>query len=234
VTLQLPVVAVIPVWNEVEIVGKVLDEVPPGATDKVIVVDGGSTDGTQGEASRHGATVVTQRRRGYGAACADGVLAAGDAVLVFLDGDYSDPPADIPRVTGPILRGDADLVLGCRDMRAAPGALPLHARLGNRLVAWMIGVLTGQPLADLPSFKAIRSDQLARLEMREMTYGWTTEMIVKAARAGLRIEQVSVGYRARGAGRSKISGTVRGTIGAGYKLVTTALRYSRGRPAGRR
>lgn len=228
-----PIVAVIPVWNEAEIIGRVLDEVPAGAADRIVVVDGGSTDGTRAIASDRGAVVVTQRRRGYGAACAEGVLAAGEAILVFLDGDYSDPPADIPRVVGPILRGDADLVLGCRDMRASPGALPLHARLGNRLVAWMIGVLTGQPLADLPSFKAIRSAQLARLDMCEMTYGWTTEMIVKGTRAGLRIEQVSIGYRPRGGGRSKVSGTVRGTVGAGYKLVTTGLRYARWSPPAR-
>jgi glycosyltransferase involved in cell wall biosynthesis len=224
------VIAIVPVWNEAEVIGRVLDEVPRDVVDRVVVVDGGSTDGTGELAARHGAEVVQQRRRGYGAACAEGARAAGEGVLVFFDGDYSDPPAETGRVVGPILRCEADLVLGCRDFRRAPEALPIHARLGNRAVARLIGLLTGRRLADLPSFKAIRSDRLVRLEMREMTYGWTTEMIVKAARAGFRIEQVRVGYRPRGGGRSKVSGTVRGTIGAGYKLVTTAVRYARWRP----
>jgi glycosyltransferase involved in cell wall biosynthesis len=222
-----PIVAIVPVWNEADVIGRVLDEVPRDCVDRVLVVDGGSTDGTRDVAKRYGAEVVQQTRRGYGAACADGAQAAGPGVLVFLDGDYSDPPADIPRVVEPILRGEADLVLGCRDLRNAPDALPLHARLGNRAVTWMIGALTGRRLADLPSFKAIRSESLHRLDMREMTYGWTTEMIVKALRSGLRIDEVSVGYRARGGGKSKVSGTVRGTIDAGYKLVTTAIRYAR-------
>ncbi len=225
------VIAIIPVWNEAEVIGRVLAEVPPDVIDRVVVVDGGSTDGTREVAAQHSAEVVQQRRAGYGAACAEGVRVAGAGVLVFFDGDYSDPPSEAPRIVGPILRGEADLVLGCRDLRHAPDALPIHARLGNRAVAWAIGILTGHPLADLPSFKAIRSDCLARLDMREMTYGWTTEMIVKAARADFRIAQVSVGYRARGGGRSKVSGTLRGTFGAGCKLVTTAVRYARWRPS---
>jgi glycosyltransferase involved in cell wall biosynthesis len=227
---QARVIAIVPVWNEVEVIGRVLDEIPREVVDRVVVVDGGSADGTREVAEQHGAVVIRQRGRGYGAACAEGAAAAGEGVLVFFDGDYSDPPADTPRVVGPILRGEADLVLGCRHFRDTPGALPRHARLGNRAVAWLIGLLTGVRLADLPSFKAIRSDRLAALDMREMTYGWTTEMIVKSVRAGLRIEQVRVGYRARGGGRSKVSGTVRGTIGAGYKLVTTAVRYARWQP----
>ena len=226
------VVAIVPVWNEAEVIGRVLDEVPRDVVDRVIVVDGGSSDGTPEIAARHGAEVVEQRRRGYGAACWEGARAAGEGILVFFDGDYSDPPAEIGRVIGPITRGEAELVLGSRDFRDAPGALPLHARLGNHAVARLIGVLTGRWLVDLPSFKAIRSERLALLDMREMTYGWTTEMIVKAARAELRIEQVPVAYRARGGGRSKVSGTVRGTVGAGYKLVTTAIRYARWRPVG--
>lgn len=224
------VIAIVPVWNEAEVIGRVLDEIPRQVVDRVIVVDGGSTDGTTEEAARHGAEVVRQRRRGYGAACAEGALAAGEGILVFFDGDYSDPPAEIPRLVGPIRAGQAHLVLGCRDFQRAPEALPVHARLGNRVVVGLIDLLTGRRVADLPSFKAIRSDRLAGLDMREMTYGWTTEMIVKAVRAGLSIEQVRVGYRPRGGGRSKVSGTVRGTLGAGYKLLTTAVRYARWRP----
>jgi hypothetical protein len=126
---------------------------------------------------------------------------------------------------GPLREGRADLVLGCR--RFAPGALPAHARLGNALVLGIIRLLTGHAFRDLPSYKAIRRECLEALEMRELTYGWTTEMIVKAGRIGLRIEQVEVGYRERGGGRSKVSGTIRGTLGAGYKLITTAVRCAR-------
>lgn len=224
------VVAVVPVWNEAETIGRVMAEIPPGAVDGVIVVDGGSTDATRGLAAAAGALVVVQHQRGYGAACAEGAAEAGDGILVFFDGDYSDPPSEIPRLVGPISRDEADLVLGCRDLSRSRHALPLHQRLGNRAVAALVGLLTGSPLADLPSFKAIRSDQLGQLRMQEMTYGWTTEMIVKATRAGLRIEQVNVAYRPRGGGRSKVGGTLKGTVLAGYKLIQTAFRYSRWRP----
>lgn len=217
---------IIPVWNEEEVVGAVLEEVPAGYRQRLIVVDGGSRDRTVEVARERGARVVVQRRRGYGAACWEGFQAARDAeVLVFLDGDYSDPPAEVPRLVAPILAGHADLVLGCR--RFAPGALPVHAHLGNRLVLGIIRLLAGRAPSDLPSFKAIRADRLAALDMRERTYGWTTEMIVKAIRAGLRIEEAPVGYRQRAGGRSKVSGTVRGTIGASCKLLTTAVRYAR-------
>ncbi|MCC7106511.1 MAG: glycosyltransferase family 2 protein [Chloroflexi bacterium] len=220
------VAVIVPVWNEEAIVGAVLAEVPTEYRDHVFVVDGGSEDQTRERAAAAGATVIVQRQRGYGAACWEGCQAATPAeILVFLDGDYSDPPAEIPRLVGPIAEGRADLVLGCR--RFTPGALPLHARLGNRFVLGIIRLLAGRAPRDLPSFKAVRADRLAGLAMRERTYGWTTEMIVKAIRAGLRIEQVDVEYRQRGGGSSKVSGTVRGTIGASQKLITTAIRYAR-------
>ena len=225
-----------PAWNEAATIGRVLDEIPRKVVDRVIVVDGGSRDGAPEIAARHGAEVVTQRRRGYGAACAEGVAAAtagssGDVLLVFFDGDYSDPPSEIPRMIGPIQRGEADLVLGCRDLRDAPDAMTVHARLGNRAVALLIGLLTGYRPADLPPFRAIRASRLALLEMREMTYGWPTEMIVKAARARLRIAEVPIRWRARGGGRSKVAGTLRGTLGAARAFIGTTLRYARWRPA---
>jgi rSAM/selenodomain-associated transferase 1 len=227
---------IIPVLNEAGVIGRVLDEVPRASVDRVLVVDGGSTDDTRAVAAAHGAEVVRRDERGYGAACWGGVQEAQDCdLLVFLDGDYSDPPADIERLLEPLRAGTADLVLGCRDF--APGALPLHARLGNRLVLALIRLLVGRSFADLPSYKAIRSDRLAELAMQERTYGWTTEMVVKAARRGFRIAEIRVGYRERGGGRSKVSGTIRGTLGAGYKLITTAVRCARaplpGQPAGR-
>ena len=219
------VAVIIPVLNESEVIGRVLDEVPRALVDRVLVVDSGSTDDTAAVARAHGAEVVPAPR-GYGAACWAGFEAAADCdLLVYLDGDYSDPPAELERLLEPLRSGRADLVLGCRVY--APGTHPLHARLGNQLVLAIIHLLVGQRFADLPSYKAIRRDRLAGLDMRERTYGWTTELLVKAARQRLRIVELPVGYRERGGGRSKVSGTIRGTLGAGYKLVSTAVRYAR-------
>lgn len=226
------VALIIPVWNEEAVIGRVLAEIPAGCVDRVIVVDGGSRDRTVEIARTAGATVVAQRRRGYGAACAEGVAAAGSAdLLVFLDGDYSDPPAHIPDLLAPLRAGQADLVLGSRVLGGmARGALPAQAVLGNRLVTGLIWLLYRRRLTDLPSFKAIRRETLARFEMREFTYGWTTEMIVKAIRQGGPMVEVGVPYRARGGGRSKVSGTLKGTLLAGYRLIATTLRYARWTP----
>jgi glycosyltransferase involved in cell wall biosynthesis len=223
------VALVVPAWNEAANVGAVLSEVPPEAVRHVFVVCGGSTDGTDDIARAHGATVLSPTRRGYGAACWAGVEAArgaGADVVAFLDGDYSDPPGELPRVLAPILAGDAELVLGSRDRIGQASALPLHARLGNETVLAALRVLLGRRLADLPSCKAIRLDAIDRLDMREMTYGWTTELIVKSVRAGLRIQEVPVSYRPRLGGQSKVSGTLQGTLGAAWKLCSCALRYS--------
>jgi glycosyltransferase involved in cell wall biosynthesis len=228
------VALVVPAWNEAESIGAVLSEIPPGTVDWVYVVSGASTDGTAEIARAHGATVLGQDRPGYGAACWSGAraaLAAGAAIIAFLDGDYSDPPAALPWVLAPLLDGSADLALGWRDMASHPRALPWHARLGNWLVLAALWPLLGRRLRDLPSFKAIRADRLASLELRERTYGWTTELVVKSIRAGLRIAEVRVEYRPRLGGASKVSGTFRGTLGAAWKLWTCALRYAFWRPA---
>jgi glycosyltransferase involved in cell wall biosynthesis len=223
------VAVIIPAWNEAESIGRVLAEVPADVAERVVVVDGGSSDATADVARRAGAEVVPQVRRGYGAACWTGVLAAPEAdVLVFLDGDYSDPPASIPDVLRPVVEGRADLALGQR--AGAASALPWHARAGNRAVALLIGLLYHQRVSDLPSLKAIRRDLLRRLDMSEMTYGWTVEMIVKAASAGARVVEVPVPYRRRAGGRSKVSGNLRASALAGYHLVATALRYCRWQP----
>lgn len=222
---------IIPAWNEADAIGRVLAEVPRDVVGRIIVVDGGSTDGTADIAARHGAEVVPQRQRGYGAACAEGARAAGSGILVFLDGDYSDPPVDVSRLVRPIARGEADLVLGCRTGLSLRQTLPFHARLGNRLVTMLILLTMGYHVRDLPSYKALRADTLSSLQMREMSYGWTTEMIVKAARAGLVVKQIDITYRPRAGGRSKVSGTVRGSIKAGIALVTTVVRHSRWRSA---
>jgi len=221
---------VIPAWEEAESIGAVLSEVPPALVGEVLVVVGGAGDPTGPAAAALGARVLAPPQRGYGAACHEGALAAaagGAEVVVFLDGDYADPPLELGRVLGPVLAGQADLALGCRDVSAHPDALPGHARLGNALVLAVLRCLLGGPaLHDLPSFKAIRVDALAALGMQEMTYGWTVEMLVKAKRAGLRIAQVQVPYRPRLAGRSKVSGTVHGSLGAAWKLASCALRYA--------
>ncbi len=225
---------VIPAWNEAESIGAVLSEVPPDVVDRVFVVTGDSTDGTDEIATGLGAAALPQERPGYGAACWAGVRAAeqaGAEIVVFLDGDYADPPAELPRVLAPLLTGQADVVLGPRDLSQHPEAQRLHARFGNWLVLTMLGLLLRRRLRDLPSFKAIRLSCLRRLAMSEMTYGWTTEFVVKAIRARLRIVEVPVAYRPRLAGRSKVSGTVRGTLGAAWKLCSCALRYTRWRPA---
>lgn len=227
------VALVIPAWNEAASIGAVLAEVPAGVVDEVFVVVGGPDDPTRAAAERRGATVIAQTRRGYGAACWEGTRAAvahGADVVAFLDGDYADPPAALPAVLAPLLTGQADVALGCRVMASRRTALPLHAQLGNRVVLALLRRLLGRQIADLPSFKAIRTDCLARLDPQERTYGWTVELVVKSVRAGLRVAEVPVAYRPRLGGRSKVSGTVRGTLGAGWQLCVCAVAYARWQP----
>ncbi len=225
---------VIPAWHEEAALGAVLAEVPGDSIDSVIVVVTSERDGTAAIARQGGATVVTQSRPGYGAACWEGALAAlehGADVIAFMDGDYSDPPAFLPLLLDPIHRGDADFVLGCRDFSRFPLALPAHARMGNAAVLAAVSLLLRRRIRDLPSMKVIRAQSLQQLDLREMTYGFTVEMIVKSVRAGLRIAQLPVAYRPRLGGRSKISGSLGGTVGAAWKLCTCPVRYSLWRPA---
>ncbi len=228
------VTLVIPAWNEPDAIGAVLGEVPDALVDQVLVVVGGPTDPTAAVARGHGARVLVQRQPGYGAACSTGAevaLADGAQIVAFFDGDYADPPADLGRVLAPLLQERADLVLGCRDLHRFPDALPLHARFGNRLVLLLLRLLLDARFGDLPSFKAIRSDALRRIDMSEMTYGWTVEMLVKAERAGLRIASIDVEYRPRLGGRSKVGGSLGGSIRAASTLLGCAVRYATWRPS---
>jgi glycosyltransferase involved in cell wall biosynthesis len=228
---------IIPVYNEVENIELVLREIKslpanPAYRLDIVVVDGGSTDGTVEVANQTGVRVVRQRGRGYGAACYTGFEEAASAqILIFLDGDYSDPPAAIPVLLEKMLAEKADLALGSRTLgRFEKGALPLHARLGNRLVVWIINQLYGSRYSDLPSFKAIRREALTSFQMRELTYGWTTEMLVKAARSGCKSVEIPLDYRRRQGGQSKVSGNLKGSLKAAYYLLKTALRYFRWQP----
>ncbi len=222
------IVAVIPALNEAVGLARILDEMPVGWLDEIIVVDGGSTDGTPEVARQHGARVIVQLRRGYGLACATGAAAAADAdAIAFLDADGSDVPADLLALVEPIRAGRADLALGSRLAGTlARGAMPIHQQFGNWLAGRLIRWLYRVPLTDLSPFRCVRADVLRELRMREMTYGWPTEMIVKAIRRGCRMIEVPVRYRPRLAGRSKIGGTLKGTFLAAYFILGTTLRYA--------
>jgi glycosyltransferase involved in cell wall biosynthesis len=223
---DLEVTLIIPALNEASVIGDVVRRVPPGVVSEVMVVDNGSTDTTAVVARHAGARVVSEPRRGYGAACWAGVSALGAAVdvVAFLDGDGSQDPAELPRVLAPVLAGGADLVLGTRRMA---GAHPLHASLGTRLVATFVSWRFGVRLHDLGPFRAIRVPLLARLEMRDRAFGWPVEMVVKAAAVGGRIAEVAVSHAPRQGGRSKVSGTLGGSVKAGYAFLTTAMRAAR-------
>jgi glycosyltransferase involved in cell wall biosynthesis len=194
------------------------------------VVDNGCTDRTIPIARSLGARIILAEQRGYGAACYAGTLAASGDILVYLDGDYSDYPNEMVDLIAPIVAGRADLVLGSRLARGdLPGeAMPPQQRFGNWLTARLMRRLYDLPVTDLSPFRAVRKETVLTLVMQEMTFGWPTEMMVKAARAGYRLEEIPVRYRSRLGGKSKISGTLRGTILAAYYILTTTFRYAWG------
>lgn len=214
---------VIPVYNEAGAIGRLLAELPVGLAHEVLVVDGGSTDGTQAVAASAGATVVPQRGRGYGAACLTGAQDATGDVVVFMDGDYSDPPASLGDLLAPLLADGAGLVLGNRESGMEAGALPMHARLGNRVALVLLLALFGRRLNDLPSYKAIRRSHLLALGVQDLHYGWTAELIARAVSSGLRIREVPIRYRVR-VGESKVSGTLQGSLRAGWAIIWALLR----------
>ena len=221
---------VIPTHNEAQAIERVLADLPSDITTEVIVVDSNSNDGTPEIAARMGARVVQEPRRGYGQACLTGLAAASSPdVVVFLDGDYSDRPSELPILLAPIINGGAegpaDITLGSRlHGQHSAGALPWHQVFGNRLAAVLIRLLYGLRISDLGPFRAGRADVLRALALEETTYGWAVEMILKGALAGFRVVEVPVSYYPR-IGKSKISGTLKGTVGAAWFILSLIVRY---------
>jgi glycosyltransferase involved in cell wall biosynthesis len=221
------VTVVIPARNEERALPLVLADLPAGWFDAVIVVDNGSTDRTAEVARRAGATVIQESRPGYGQACLRGLAALESKpprFVVFLDADHSDYPEEIPSLLEPLIGGEADLVIGSRARgERQAGAMAPHARFGNRLAVFLIRVLFGHRYTDLGPMRAITYRRLLELGMRDRDYGWTVEMQVRALQCGLRVIEVPVRYRRR-VGRSKVSGTLRGSFGAGVKILWIIFR----------
>jgi glycosyltransferase involved in cell wall biosynthesis len=218
----------IPALNEEDAIGAVIDEIPRPPVGEILVVDNGSSDRTTHVARERGARVVREERRGYGSACLRGLAELGDTdIVVFLDGDHSDYPEELPALIAPILDGEADMVIGSRALgERQRGALTPQQVHGNRLACSLIRLLIGHSYSDLGPFRAIRCEALQSLKMTDTDYGWTVEMQIKAIRKGLRVTEIPVRYRRR-IGRSKISGTISGTIKAGYKIILTILKHAR-------
>jgi glycosyltransferase involved in cell wall biosynthesis len=212
---------IIPTRNEAGSIGRVLADLPSEVVTEVIVVDSNSTDGTPEIAARMGARVFSESRRGYGRACLTGIDSANAPdVIVFLDGDYSDRPAELPLLLAPIAEGRADITIGSRLAGPrTPGAMPWHALFGNWLAATLITTLYGVEITDLGPFRAGRTEVLRALALEETTYGWAVEIILKGAMSRFRIVEVPVSYHPR-IGQSKISGTVKGTIGAAWFILS--------------
>jgi glycosyltransferase involved in cell wall biosynthesis len=224
--IHVRVSVIIPTHNEAQAIGRVLGDLPSNLVTEVIVVDSNSNDGTPQIAESMGARVIQEPRRGYGRACLTG-LANTNApdVVVFLDGDYSDRPSELPVLLAPITEGRADITLGSRlQKQRLARALPWHQVFGNRLAAGLIRLLYRLEITDLGPFRAARADVLRALTLEETTYGWAVEMILKGARAGFRVVEVPVSYYPR-IGKSKIGGTLKGTVGAGWFILSLIARH---------
>ena len=219
----MPVRVIIPAFNEEDALPLVLADLPRDQVTEVIVVDNASTDRTAEVAAAAGATVVREERAGYGAACLRGIEALSDDtdIVVFVDGDYSDYPEELSELVRPIEQDECDFVVGSRMLgERQRGALLPQAYFGNKLATFLIRVLWGTRYTDLGPFRAVRFDSLRKLGMKDTNFGWTVEMQVRAVQEGLRIREVPVSYRRR-VGKSKITGTVSGTIRAGATILAT-------------
>ncbi|HEY3910952.1 MAG TPA: glycosyltransferase family 2 protein [Stellaceae bacterium] len=222
------VALIIPTFNEEAAIGGVLAAVPRDAVDAIIVADSGSADRTVARARAAGARIVSESRRGYGRACRAGAEAAGGCdILVFLDGDGSDPPELIPALLAPILAGEYDFVIGSRTRgRRERGSMSAHQIVAGYAIGWVLRLLYGVRYTDMAPFRAIRHEALARLGMREMTFGWNLEMQMRTARAGLRILEIPVDHRRRAGGSSKVSGSLSGTVRASLRIGATLTRIA--------
>ena len=219
---------ILPALNEADGIGHVLSSIPQEWVHEILVVDGGSTDGTIQIAAKHGARVIHESRRGYGWACHSGLLAASGEFVVFIDADGADDPRHLPQLLSPLVNGQADLVLGSRLAgKMDKGAMPGTQWAGNVLAAAMFRGLYHLQLTDLSPFRAAPRRKLLELDLVEMTYGYPTEMIAKAARRGWRILEIPVSYHRRLGGKSKITGTWRGTLLASVQILRLILSYSR-------
>ena len=229
---DLTIDVVIPALNEEASLPLVLAQLPRSSVRRIVVADNGSTDATARVAREGGAEVVAATRRGYGSACLAGLAhlrrTGPPDIVVFIDADYSDHPEELPAVVAPILAGTADLVIGSRVLgRRERGALLPQARAGNLVACLLIRIFYGHRFTDLGPFRAIRWEALERIGMADPDFGWTAEMQVKAVRLGLRCAEVPVSYRRR-VGVSKITGTITGTVRAGYKILWTVARHIKG------
>jgi glycosyltransferase involved in cell wall biosynthesis len=221
------VTVVIPTFNEAESVASVIAEMPRGIVDRVIVADGGSTDGTPEKARMAGAEVIAAGR-GYGLACFKGAQAADTgSIIVFMDGDGADDPAAMDALVAPIRAGAYDFVIASRARgEREPGSMAWHQLLAGRVAGVMTRLLYGVRYTDMCAYRAIRRDTLLALGMRELTYGWNLEMQMRVARAGLRVVELPVAYRRRLAGESKVAGSLRGSLRAGLKIISTFARVA--------
>jgi glycosyltransferase involved in cell wall biosynthesis len=223
------IVAVIPALDEELSIGKVVRAIPRPPVEEIIVVNNNSRDRTAEVAAAAGARVVFEGEPGYGAACLRGIAEAkklGAELLVFLDADHSDYPEEIPALIAPIIAGECDFVIGSRALgEKEKGAMTPQQLFGNWLACWLMRLLLGAHYTDLGPFRAIAMAALEKLDMRDRNYGWTVEMQIKAALQQLQVREVPARYRKR-IGKSKISGTVRGTLMAGWKIILTILRYA--------
>jgi len=224
-----PIAVIIPALNEEQTIGRVIEAIP-GLADRIIVVDNGSSDGTSEVARKCGAEVISEPIKGYGRACLTGMHALiGSTPLpfavVFLDGDLSDDPGEMESLLEPILKDEFDMVIGSRVRgHPEPGALTFTQRFGNWLSCALIKIFFGVTYTDLGPFRALRWSSLMRLKMDDPAYGWTVQMQVRAARLGMRIKEIPVNYRRRGGGKSKVSGTVKGVIGAGSTIIYVIIK----------
>ena len=226
------ILVIIPAYNEAAPIGKVVADIPKGFVQEVVVVSNGSTDATEANARAAGATVLREERKGYGYACLTGIAYA-DAkqgaerpdIIVFIDGDYSDHPEQMPELVAPIVEGGYDMVIGSRALgNRQRGSMTPQQVFGNFLATRLLRLFYGVRYTDLGPFRAIRFDKLLALGMQDKTYGWTVEMQLRAAKKKYKVTEVPVHYRVR-IGKSKVSGTIRGTLGAGYKILYTIFRY---------